>query len=321
MILNEVFEASPINVNGNQRSREGFDSLGLGTPKHASFCFGRINPPTLGHAELFSVTKQSAIGGDFYIFISKTHDNKDNPLDYETKLQFVNDIFPEYDQHVVVDKDIKNPLLAADWLYEKGIRAMTMVAGSDRLTKFKEMLDKWNSPEIRAKYNREPCYINVVSSGEREDGSEGVEGVSASGARLAAKNGNLKEFQRTTGTTDELSERLYNAVRDGLGLPTELKESAANRKLGDLVMVKKGMQDADFWIEYRGSENTVGTPSKEYGPYKLGIKVVKTGELDPKYLYYVFQHLHMQGAFRKMAHGTTNLVNLRIRDITDIPIA
>lgn len=92
-------------------------------------------------------------------------------------------------------------------------------------------------------------------------------------------------------------------------------------KLGDLVTMSKGMKDADFWIEYRGSINTVGRPSNEYGPHKLGIKVTATDKLDPKYLYYVFMHLHNQGQFAKIANGTTNLVNIRIRDLADIPVA
>lgn len=99
------------------------------------------------------------------------------------------------------------------------------------------------------------------------------------------------------------------------------RESVNNPvKLGDLVAMSKGMEDADFWIEYRGSANTVGKPSKEYGPYKLGIKVTATDRLDPRFLYYAFMNLQQQGHFAKMAHGTTNLVNLRIRDLANIPL-
>ena len=92
-------------------------------------------------------------------------------------------------------------------------------------------------------------------------------------------------------------------------------------KLGDLVTMSKGMEDADFWIEYRGSIDTVGKPSKEYGPYKLGIKVTATDRLDPKYLYYMFMHLYNQGQFARIANGTTNLVNIRIHDIANIPVS
>jgi hypothetical protein len=100
-----------------------------------------------------------------------------------------------------------------------------------------------------------------------------------------------------------------------------ITESGHTIKLGDLVHMSKDMKDADFWIEYRGSINTVGKPSKEYGPHKLGIKVIATDILDPTYLYYVFMHLHNQGQFARIANGTTNLVNIRIRDVANIPLA
>ena len=109
--------------------------------------------------------------------------------------------------------------------------------------------------------------------------------------------------------TFEKFKHVFNEADDGHTL-----------KLGDLVAMSKGMEDADFWIEYRGSTNTVGKPSKEYGPHKLGIKVTATDRLDPRFLYYAFMNLQQQGHFAKLAHGTTNLVNLRIRDLANIPL-
>ena len=474
MKLTDLFEAESIDIYGADRSRESFDRIAAGAPKQAAFCFGRMNPPTIGHAELLKKTAESAMNGEYYIFASKTNDKKDNPLPYNVKLGFLKELFPEFASHIVEDPAIKTPLLAADWLYSKGIRAITMVAGSDRLPQYEKLMESWNSPEIREKYNREPCIITFVSSGEREDGAEGVAGVSASGARAAAKAGNFDVFKQTTGTDGNIAKKLFNAVRNGLGLEsiTEARfltgyQSSVNnddddedgvrsykrrdtisaiqakrkkhadewepsktppiiakvpswnatfifsghfrdqvakrhsnydvmiadllavleknrdeiqnlphgeeflirdryrystvfvirrgdnetiytavtmlpairasdifdkhkyvffeaaeqvRQLGDLVNMQLGMEDADFWVEYRGSIDTIGRPSKQYGPKKLGIKVVRTDVLDPRYLYYVFEHLFNQGKFRPFAKGATNLVNLRVDDIKRIPI-
>ena len=322
MKLTDLFESEAINIYGADRSRESFDRMAAGAPKQAAFCFGRMNPPTIGHAELLKKTAESAMNGEYYIFASKTNDKKDNPVPYDAKLAFLKEMFPEFASHIVDDPAIKTPLLAADWLYNKGIRAITMVAGSDRLPQYEKLMAAWNSEEVRTKFNREPCIINFVSSGEREDGAEGVAGVSASGARAAAKAGNFDVFKQTTGTEGDIAERLFNAVRNGMGLESQpLKENAAGaRQLGDLVDIRLGMQDADFWIEYRGSVDTIGRPSKDYGPKKLGIKVTQTDVLNPKYLYYVFDHLYGRGFFKPMAKGATNLVNLRVDDIKRIPI-
>jgi hypothetical protein len=474
MKLTDLFEAEAIDIYGTDRSRESFDRMAAGAPKHAAFCFGRMNPPTVGHAELLRKTAEAAMNGEYYIFASKTNDKKDNPLPYRVKLEFLHEMFPEYSSHIVEDEAIKTPLLAADWLYSKGIRAITMVAGSDRLEQYQKLMTAWNSEEIRQKYNREPCIINFVSSGDREDGAEGIAGVSASGARAAAKAGNLDAFKQTTGTDGELATKLFNAVRNGLGLETvteakfftgyrhsdlddedddtnvsgykrrdtmtgiDAKRKRAKeiwapsktppirarvpswnatfvfsghfrdqvakrhtsydimvaellailekhrgdierlpdgeeflirdkyrystvfvierngndstyyavtmlpairasdifdkhryvfmeadekpRQLGDIVDIRLGMQDADFWIEYRGSADALGRPGNEYGPKKLGIKVVRTDIVDPKYLYYVFMNLHQRGMFKSMGAGATGLVNLRVDDIKQIPL-
>ena len=55
------------------------------TPKHAAFCFGRMNPPTVGHGQLISPVASASQGGDYFVFVSQTQDKKKNPLDYATK--------------------------------------------------------------------------------------------------------------------------------------------------------------------------------------------------------------------------------------------
>jgi hypothetical protein len=217
MKLLDLFE----NANyGSERSKESFDRLAAGAPKHAAFTFGRMNPPTLGHKALFEKTRDSAINGEYYIFVSKSHDTTDNPIPYEDKLAFIDEMFPEFAQHIIRNTEIRTPLAATNWLYGKGIRAFTMVVGADRLKEFKTMLDRWNSPESCKKDGRQRCYINLVSSGDREEGAEGLTGISASTAREAVAEGNIKSFMKTTGTTGDLAKRLYNAVRRGMVLST-----------------------------------------------------------------------------------------------------
>jgi hypothetical protein len=67
-----------------------------------------------------------------------------------------------------------------------------------------------------------------VSSGEREDGAEGVAGVSASGARLAAANNDFAAFKEATGA-GELAKPLFSAVRKGMGIKGEVAEDISRR--------------------------------------------------------------------------------------------
>lgn len=189
--------------------------------RHAAFCFGRMNPPTLGHKQLAGTVAKAAAGGDYFIFTSQTQDSKKNPLDYATKVKFIKALMPEHAGHVVYEPSLKTIIQIAHWLYAKGYRSVTFVAGSDRLDSFKELLEKYNGvegPNGFYKFDR----INFASSGERDPDAEGLAGVSATAAREAAKANNLDAFAQATGA-GKLAPQLFQAVRKGM-----LLESRAN---------------------------------------------------------------------------------------------
>jgi len=100
---------------------------------------------------------------------------------------------------------------------------------------------------------------------------------------------------------------------------TEIISESLGTRLKDIAKIATNMPDADFWLVRKGSDKTVGKPVKEFDPSRIGVKVVRTDVLDPKYLYYVMMNLHNQGHFARIANGTTNLVNIRVEDIANIP--
>jgi hypothetical protein len=184
--------------------------------QHAAFCFGRMNPPTIGHEQLINTVANAAAGGDYFVFVSQTQDSKKNPLDYQTKIKFVKAMFANHAGHVVEDTQLKTIMQVAAWLYSKGYRKVTFVAGSDRLENFKELLEKYNGVEGPAGMYKFDS-INFVSSGERDPDADGVAGVSASAARAAAAAGDLSAFAQATGA-GKLSQSLYDSVREGMGI-------------------------------------------------------------------------------------------------------
>lgn len=197
--------------------RELFEDEG----KHATFCFGRMNPPTIGHAQVFKTMADQ--GGDYFIFVSQSQDKKENPLDYSTKIKFIKSIHREYASHVVEDSSINTVVKAASYLYDQGYRDATFVAGSDRLEQFKKLLTQYNGVEGKAHGFYKFDVLDFVSSGEREDGAEGVAGVSASGARLAAANNDLESFKKATGS-GEMAQPMFDAVRKGMGISEGVSE-------------------------------------------------------------------------------------------------
>lgn len=181
---------------------------------HVTFCFGRMNPPTIGHKQVFETMRK--VGGDYKIFLSPTQEKKDNPLDYSTKVKFIKEMFPAYADHVVDNASLNTPVKVATFLYNNGYRNATFVAGSDRLPSMSKLLKDYNGVEGKAHGYYKFDLLDFESSGEREDGAPGIKGISASDARLAAANDNFELFKEKTGA-GMLAKPLFDAVKKGLG--------------------------------------------------------------------------------------------------------
>jgi hypothetical protein len=183
--------------------------------KHASFCFGRMNPPTVGHKQLINTVAESAHSGDYFIFVSHTQDPKKNPLDPQTKIAFIKQMFPEHASHVVDRTGLTTALFAASMLYEAGYNSVTFVAGSDRMGQFQKLLSDYNGVEGKSHGYYKFENIEFVSSGDRDPDADGLAGISASRAREAAAAGDIEAFAQATGAGD-LTKELYAAVRSGM---------------------------------------------------------------------------------------------------------
>jgi hypothetical protein len=79
------------------------------------------------------------------------------------------------------------------------------------------------------------------------------------------------------------------------------------------------MEDADFWIQKVGTDETIGTPHENMDLDDIGVKVIRTDILVPKYLFYVFQYLQMQGVFKHLALSGTQRV-LTVKSIENLPL-
>jgi len=187
--------------------------------KSVAFCFGRMNPPTIGHARLLNTTARASAGGDYYIFLSHTQDSKKNPLDYNTKIDFIKSMYPQHADHVSYGS-LRTIMEIMEFLYHNNYTDITYVCGNDRLPAFKELLNKYNGIEGGKTYYKFNS-IDIVSSGPRDPDDDGVAGASASAARAAAEAGDKEEFKKITGA-GRFASQLYRAVRKGM-----LKEDAS----------------------------------------------------------------------------------------------
>ena len=190
------------------------------TTETLTVAFGRFNPPTVGHGKLLSAAQKAAAGEDLKIYPSRSQDPKKNPLDPDMKISFMKKMFPEFEENIINDSDMRtifNVLTTAD---EDGYRNVNIVVGSDRQAEFENLATKYNGDL----YNFEN--IRVISAGVRDADAEGVEGMSASKMRKAVVDGDFDSFRR--GTPKELddgeTQALFDAVRTGMKLKAKKKE-------------------------------------------------------------------------------------------------
>jgi hypothetical protein len=224
--------------------------------KSVAFCFGRMNPPTIGHARLLNTTARASAGGDYYIFLSHTQDSKKNPLDYNTKVDFVKAMYPQHADHVSYGS-LRTIMEIMEFLYHNNYTDVTYVCGNDRLPAFKELLNKYNGVEGGKTYYKFNS-IDIVSSGPRDPDDDGVAGASASAARAAAAEGDKEEFKKITGA-GRFAPQLYKAVRKGM-----LKEDAS----GYIPKNKREAKDPR-WSNALSVDVTPKTPYKNARALKL----------------------------------------------------
>jgi len=156
---------------------------------HATFTFGRFNPPTeSGHGKLVSAVQSHAKehGGQHYIFPSHSQDKKKNPLSHRDKVHAMRSLFPS--ANVISHQKIRTAIDAMKHIEAAGHKHVTMVVGSDRVDEFHGLLNKYNGKEYNFKK------INVVSAGHRDPDADGAEGMSASKMRGLVSAGKRDEF-------------------------------------------------------------------------------------------------------------------------------
>lgn len=182
----------------------------------AVITWGRMNPPTIGHQKLVDKVKAEAKkrGAMPHVFLTHTSDAKKNPLDYNTKIRVARKAFGSS----VTKSNSRTIIEAMKELQSMGHTEVVLVVGSDRISEFKTLLNKYNGKDFS--FNK----IEVVSAGDRDPDSDEVSGMSASKLRALAQSGDRDKFD--SGLPAGLSKRdkqtLYNRIRKVMGITEEI---------------------------------------------------------------------------------------------------
>jgi hypothetical protein len=196
------------------------------TEKHAVLAFGRMNPPTTGHAKLVDKVKEVAAkhNASHHVVLSHSQDPSKNPLSAKDKLKHAKRFFPDTNLSTS-SKESPTFLDQASKLHKSGVTHLHMIAGSDRVPEYKKKLAQYNGKHEGALFNFKK--ITVHSAGERDPDAEGTEGMSASKMRSHAAKGNFKEFKKgiPSHVPEHHAKELFHDVRKHMGVKESVDEA------------------------------------------------------------------------------------------------
>ena len=186
-----------------------------------TLAFGRFNPPHAGHQQLMDIAAAAAEQeeSDYIIVPSRSQDTKKNPLDADTKVSVMRQMFPQHSERIVNDGANRTIFDVLKKAHNDGYTNVRIVAGQDRVKEFDKLSQNYNG-QLYQFDNME-----VVSSGDRDPDSDGVEGLSSSRMRLAAAEGDFKTFRAglPEGIPRKSAMELFDTVRQSMKVK-EMKE-------------------------------------------------------------------------------------------------
>ena len=183
--------------------------------------FGRFNPPTTGHERLLNKVKQVAGKGNYEIYPSRSNDPAKNPLDPDTKIGYMQQMFPNHAKHIMNNPNTKTIFDALKGANEKGAKSVNIVVGQDRQKEFENLANKYNNKLYE--FDR----INVISAGDRDPDGDGVSAMSASKLRKAAADDDFDTFRTgiPKALKDDRAKELYFAIQKGMKMPNKKQQN------------------------------------------------------------------------------------------------
>ena len=186
-----------------------------------TLAFGRFNPPHAGHQQLMDIAAQSAEQeeSDYIIVPSRSQDPKKNPLDPDTKVSVMRQMFPQHSERIVNDGANRTIFDVLKKAHNDGYTNVRIVAGQDRVKEFDKLSQNYNGQLYQFDA------MEVISSGDRDPDAEGMEGLSSSRMRLAAAEGDFKTFRAglPEGIPRKSAMELFDTVRQTMNVQ-EMKE-------------------------------------------------------------------------------------------------
>ena len=179
-----------------------------------TIAFGRFNPPTTGHEKLLNAVANHSDDGDYMIIPSRSVDKKKNPLDTDTKVGIMKQMYPDHADKIVNDEGNRTIFDVMRQAHENGYTNIRIVGGGDRVKEYEKLANKYNGSTYQFDE------IEVINAGDRDPDAEGTEGMSASKMRKAASENDFRAFRQ--GVPDSLNNKaamkIFTDLQKAMGI-------------------------------------------------------------------------------------------------------
>ena len=174
-----------------------------------TIAFGRFNPPTTGHEKLLDTVAANSDDGDYIIIPSRSQDKKKNPLDADTKVSVMRQMFPQHGERIVNDPANRTIFDVLKKAHMDGYAGVRIIGGGDRVAEFEKLSGNYNGKLYQFDN------LEVLSAGDRDPDGDDVSGMSASKQRKAAAEGDFTTFRKgvPSSMNAKQAKELYNSIR------------------------------------------------------------------------------------------------------------
>ena len=179
-----------------------------------TIAFGRFNPPTTGHEKLLDTVASESDEGDYIIVPSRSQDKKKNPLDPDTKVSVMRQMYPKHSEKIINDPANRTIFDVLKKAHNDGYTNVRILGGADRVKEFEKLTGSYNGKLYQFDN------VEVKSAGDRDPDAEGTEGMSASKQRKAAAENDFDSFRKGVPKSmdDKAAKMLFNTLRKSMAI-------------------------------------------------------------------------------------------------------
>jgi hypothetical protein len=151
----------------------------------------------------------SSDDNDYIIVPSRSQDKKKNPLDADTKVSIMRQMYPKHSERIVNDPANRTIFDVLKKAHMDGYAGVRIIGGGDRVQEFEKLSNDYNG-KLYAFDN-----VEVRSAGDRDPDGDDVSGMSASKQRKAAAEGDFAAFRKgvPSSMNNKQARELYNTLR------------------------------------------------------------------------------------------------------------